>query len=185
MHTLLWRDSQKKMPRTSTLSVEVYESLLGWEEEGCQNCNTSGKNPPRTFSLTSTNSLSLLLPSTSFKPPPSTGWGSTIGSFLSARALKLQTPSNMPTTARPSDASSMFPHVAPPIHEQFGEAEASPLFNATATPATSPSLRRGLLPVLMLWWAQLLGQKVCKFLRRKMAWLSMMFLAIFDNYREG
>jgi hypothetical protein len=50
------------------------------------------------------------------------------------------TPSNTPTTARPGDASSTFPYVAPPtIHEQFGEAEGSPLFNVAATPATSPS----------------------------------------------
>ena len=116
------------------------------EEEGCQIATPAGgpgKKPPRPFSLTSNNSLSLLSPSadTSFKPPPNTGWGSTIGSFLSARALKFQlTPSNTPTTARPSDSSSTFPHVAPPtIHEQFGEAEGLPLFNVAVTPATSPS----------------------------------------------
>ena len=47
------------------------------------------------------------------------------------------TPSNKPKIARPSDASSTCPHVAlPTIHEQFGEAEGSPLFNVAATPAT-------------------------------------------------
>ena len=121
-------------------------SKADWEEECCQTAATPaggpGRRPPRPFSLTSTNlnSLSLISPSadTSFKPP---GWGSTIGSFLSAKALKFQlTPSNTPTTARPSDASSTFSHVAPPtIHEQFGEAEGSPLFNVAVTPATSPS----------------------------------------------
>ena len=132
------------MPRTSTPPVEV--SKVDWEEEGCQTATPAGgpgKKPPRPFSLTSTNSLSLISPpaDTSFKPPPNTGWGSTIGSFLSARALKFQlTPSNTPTTARPSEGPSTFPHVAPPtIHEQFGEAEGSPLFNVAVTPATSPS----------------------------------------------
>ena len=51
---------------------------------------------------------------TSFKPPSNTGWGSTtIGSILSARALKFQpTPSNTATTTRQSDAaSSTFLHV--------------------------------------------------------------------------
>jgi len=134
-------DSQNKMPRTSTPPVEVSKSDL--EEENCHTATPAGlgKKLPRPFSLTSTNSLSLESPSadTSFKPP-NTGWGS-FGSFLSARALKFQlTPSNTPTTARPSDAPSTFPHVTPPtIHEQFGEAEGSPLFNVAATPATSPS----------------------------------------------
>ena len=137
-------DSQNKMPRTSTPPVEV--SRVDLEEEDCHTATPAGpsKKPPRPFSLTSTNSLSLISPSadTSFKPPnASTSWSTTIGSFLSAKALKFQlTPSNTPTTARPGDASSTFPYVAPPtIHEQFGEAEGSPLFNVAATPATSPS----------------------------------------------
>ena len=136
-------DSQNKMPRTSTPPVEV--SKADWEEEDCHTATAAGPNnkkPPRPFSLSSTNSLSMVSPSaeTSFKPP-NTSWGTTIGSFLSAKALKFQlTPSNTPTTARPGDASSAFPYVAPPtIHEQFGEAEGSPLFNVAATPATSPS----------------------------------------------
>ena len=133
-------DSQNKLPRTSTPPVEV--SKADWEEEDCHTATTAGpdKKPLRPFSLTSTNSLSLQSPSdTSFKPP-NTSWGTTIGSFLSARALKFQlTPSNTPTTARPSDTSKLS-NVAPTtIHEQFGEAEGSPLFNVVATPATSPS----------------------------------------------
>ena len=133
------------MSRTSTPPVEV--SKADWEEEGCQTATPAGgtgKNPPRPFSLTSNNSLSLVSPSadTDFKPPPNTGWGSTIGSFLSARALKFQlTPLNTPTTAKPSNASSV-PRVAPTIHEQFGEAEGSPLFNVAASPETSPSAAR-------------------------------------------
>ena len=135
-------DSQNKMPRTSTPPVEV--SKADCEEEDCHTATPAGpsKKLERPFSLTSTNSLSLASPSadTSFKPS-NTSWGTTIGSFLSARALKFQlTPSNTPTTARPSDASSAFPNVVPPIiHEQFGEAEGSPLFNVAATPAISPS----------------------------------------------
>jgi hypothetical protein len=133
-------DSQNKMPQTSTPPVEV--SKADWEEEDCHTATPAGlvKKPPRPFSLTSTNSLPLVSPSadTSFKPP-NTSWGTTIGSFLSARTLKFQlTPSNMPATARPGDASKL-PYVAPTIHEQFGEAEGSPLFNVAATPATSPS----------------------------------------------
>ena len=133
-------DSQNKMPRTSTPPVEV--SKADWADEDCHTATPAGpvKKPLRPFSLTSTNSLSLASPSdTSFKPP-NTSWGTTIGSFLSARALKFQlTPSNTPATARPGD-TSLFPYVAPPaIHEQFGEAEGSPLFNVAATPATSPS----------------------------------------------
>ena len=135
-------DSQNKMPRTSTPPVEV--SKTDWEEEDCNTATPAGpgKKPPRPFSLASTNSLLLVSPSdTSFKPPnTSTSWGTTIGSFLSARALKFQlTPSNTPATARPSETSKLS-NVAPTtIHEQFGEAEGSPLFNVAATPATSPS----------------------------------------------
>ena len=129
-------DSQNKMPRTSTPPVEV--SKVDWEEEDCHTATPAGppKKPLRPFSLTSTNSLSLASPSdTSFKPPVTPSWGTTIGSFLSARALKFQlTPSNTPVTAKPGDASTF-----PVIHEQFGEAEGSPLFNVAATPASSPS----------------------------------------------
>ena len=137
-------NSQNKMPRTSTPPVEVSKS--DWEEENYKTATPAGpsKKPARPFSLTSTNSLSLISPSsdTTFKPPPNTSWGTTIGSFLSARALKFQlTPSNTPTTARPGDSSSTFPYVAPrtTTQEQFGEADGSPLFNVVATPETSPS----------------------------------------------
>jgi hypothetical protein len=74
---------------------------------------------------------------TSFKPP-NTGWGTTIGSFLSAGAFKLPLAvSNTPTTAKPADTST-FPYLSSAIHERFGEPEGSPLFNGV-TPATSPS----------------------------------------------
>ena len=133
-------NSQNKMPQTSTPPVEV--SKADWEEENCHTAVPAGqgKKPERPFSLTSTNSLSLLSPSSdASSKPPNTSWGTTFGSFLSARGLKFQlTPSNTPTTARPGGASTL-PHVAPTIHEQFGEAEGSPLFNVAATPATSPS----------------------------------------------
>ena len=133
-------ETQNKIPQTSTPPVEVTKA--DWEED-CHTATPAGprKRPLRPFSLTSTNSLSLASPSdTSFQPPPSTtSWGTAIGSFLSARALKFQfTPSNTPGTARPGDGSK-FPYDTPPIHEQFGEAEGSPLFNVAATPATSPS----------------------------------------------
>lgn len=130
-------DSQNKMPQTP---VEV--SKADWEENShTATPSDPRKRPLRPFSLTSTNSLSLASPSeTSFKPPPNTSsWGTTIGSFLSARALKFQlTPSNTPGTARPGDAST-FPYATPAVHEHFGEAEGSPLFNVAPTPATSPS----------------------------------------------
>ena len=129
------------MPRTSTPPVEVSKADL--EEEDCHTATPAGpgKKPPRPFSLTSTNSLPLVSPSVETNIKPNTGWGSTFGSFLSSRALKFQlTPSNTPTTAKPGSTSSTFPYAAPTtIHEQFGEAEGSPLFNVAATPATSPS----------------------------------------------
>ena len=132
-------NTQNKMPRTSTPPVEV--SKTDWEEENCHTATPAGqgKKLERPFSLTSTNSLSLLSPSDTGVKQPNSSWGATFGSFLSARALKFQlTPSNTPATARPGDTSTP-PHVAPTIHEQFGEAEGSPLFNVAATPATSPS----------------------------------------------
>lgn len=128
-------DSQNKMPPMSTPTV----SKADWQEEDCHTATPADphkKSNPRPFSLTSTNSLSLESPSdTGLKSI--TSWGTTIGSFLSAKAPKFQLgPSNTPTTARPSD-SSMFPYFAPAIHERFGEPEGSPLFNGV-TPTISP-----------------------------------------------
>jgi len=132
-------DSLNKMSRTSTPPVEV--SKADWEEEDCHTATPAGtrKRPNlRPFSLTSTSSLSLESPpDTSFKPPNS-GWSTTIGSFLSARASKFQLASSKtPTTASPGDAPALA-YLTPTIHEQFGEAEGSPLFNG-ASPGTSPT----------------------------------------------
>ena len=128
-------DSQNKMPRTSSPPVEV--SKADWEEEDCRTATATKKPNLRPFSLTSTNSLPLLSPDSSFKLS-NTNWSTTIGSFLSSRAPKFQlASSNTPTTAKPGDASTL-PYLSSAVHERFGEPEGSPLFNGV-TPETSPS----------------------------------------------
>ncbi|KAF8799370.1 hypothetical protein BYT27DRAFT_7201608 [Phlegmacium glaucopus] len=131
-------DNADPTPRTTTPPVEV--SKADWEEEDCHTAmpaSTRQRPNLRPFSLTSTNSLSLDSPPDTGLKPPNSGWSTTIGSFLSARAPKFPlVSSKSPTTARPGDA--MTPYLVPTIHEQFGEAEGSPLFNGMS-PTTSPT----------------------------------------------
>ena len=59
------------------------------------------------------------------------------------------------------------------IHEQFGEAEGSPLFNVAATPATVDTV------ISSGAWTKSVEVPS----KENGVWLSMMFLVIFDSFR--
>ncbi|KAF8158015.1 transport protein Avl9-domain-containing protein [Crassisporium funariophilum] len=135
-------DAFSQTSRASTPPVEI--SRADWESEDGQRTATQPNYSAKTsnlrpFSLNSNNSLSPESPTTPVNATtpskPIATWSAGIGSFLSARTSRFSI-AKTPTTAKGDAYSS--PYSAQPIHEQFGEAEGSPLFNGMS-PGVSPT----------------------------------------------
>ncbi|PPQ68833.1 LOW QUALITY PROTEIN: hypothetical protein CVT25_008881 [Psilocybe cyanescens] len=140
-------DTISKSSRASTPPVEVSKADLEDAPRTAKQVDyvpTGKSSLLRPFSLTSTNSLPSDSPVTSpvndagpSPLKPLSTWGAGIGSFLSAKTSRFSlAPAKTPTTARPGDAA--FPRTPQPLHEEYGEAEGSPLFNGMS-PGVSPT----------------------------------------------